>query len=453
MSATSSLNVIILAAGQGTRMLSQKPKVLHEVASLSMVGHVLRAVQALNPSRIYVVLSPTMDEVKDEVLRLAPSARVVFQHEQKGTAHAVLMAQEAFSDEGKTLILCGDTPLITSETLKHFLETAGSCQAVSVLGMEVFKPNSYGRLILDGKDVLQQIVETKDASEEEKKGTLCNSGVIFLQNKEALNLLNRVGKSPVTGEFYLPEIVRIAYELGFSPAYSAASNALEFKGVNTRAELAQSEELMQARLKKKAMEKGVTFLDPASVYLSYDTVLGRDTIVEPHVFFGPQVTVGEGVQIKAFSHLEGNKIGDRSIIGPFARLRPGTILEEAVRIGNFVETKKTHLKKGAKANHLSYLGDATIGEKANIGAGTITCNYDGYNKWETTIGSDVFIGSNTALVAPVVIGEGAIIGAGSTITKDVMAQSLSIARGRQVDIENGALKLKVKFQKNKDKVA
>lgn len=453
MSSVSPLNVIILAAGQGTRMLSLKPKVLHEIAGLSMVGYVLRAVQNLNPSQIYTVLSPSMEEVKDEVLRLASSAQVVFQHEQKGTAHAVLMAQEAFTGEGGTLILCGDTPLITSETLTHFLESSCTCQALSVLGMEVFETNFYGRLILDGKGVLQQIVEVKEASEDEKKGTLCNSGIIFLQNKEALNLLNRVGKSSVTGEFYLPEVVRIAYELGLNPTYSVASDSREFKGVNTRVELAQSEELMQSRLREKVMQKGVTLLDPASVYFSYDTVLERDTVVEPHVFFGPRVTVGEGVRIKAFSHLEGTMVGDRSVVGPFARLRPGTILEEAVRVGNFVETKKAHLKKGAKAGHLSYLGDATIGEKSNIGAGTITCNYDGYNKWETTIGSDVFIGSNTALVAPVTIGEGAMIGAGSTITKDVTARSLSIARGRQVDLENGALRLKAKFQKIKDKVA
>lgn len=444
------LNVIILAAGQGTRMCSGTPKVLHPVAGFLMLGHVLRCVQALTPQQIYLVLSPSLETVKEEAFRLVPSARVVYQHEQKGTAHAVSMAADAFHEEGRTLILCGDTPLITPQTLTRFLEISEESQAVSVLGMEVSAPNAYGRLVLDGRGILQHIVEVKEASEEEKKITLCSSGVFILQNKYALPLLNRIGKSAVTGEFYLPEVVRLGYEMDLAPFYSTAPDAQEFKGVNTRLELAQVEALMQERLRTKAMAGGVTLLDPGSTYLSYDTVLGKDSIIEPHVFFGPHVEIASNVHVKAFSHLEGVNVASRAVIGPFARLRPGTVLEEGVRIGNFVETKEARLKKGAKVNHLSYIGDAEVGEKSNIGAGTITCNYDGYHKWQTTIGPDVFIGSNTALVAPLVVGEGAVVGAGSTITKDIPARSLTVARGKQVDIEDGASRLRTRLEKKRD---
>ena len=429
------LAILILAAGQGTRMKSALPKVLHKVANRPMIAHALAAAAALQPERVIAVIGPAMESVAAAV---APVPTVV-QALQRGTGDAVMAARGALDGfAGDVLVLYGDTPLISSQTLAKLLaERQRMDAAVAVIGMRPDEPGAYGRLVLGEDGALEAIVEAKDASAAQRAITLCNSGVMAIDGQHLWTLLDSVGTSNAKHEYYLTDIVGIARARGLACAAIEAP-AAEMIGVNSRAELAAAEAVMQARLRARHMAEGVTFTAPETVFLSADTKLGRDCVVGPFVVFGPEVSIGEGVEIPAFCHLAGAMVGDGAILGPFARLRPGAELAAGVHIGNFVEVKNAKLAKGVKANHLAYLGDASVGEGTNIGAGTITCNYDGVDKHVTEIGKDVFVGTNSSLVAPVTIGDGAMIAAGSVITDDVPADALALGRGRQVVKEGRA---------------
>jgi len=432
---------IILAAGQGTRMKSKLPKVMHRIGSRSMIGHVLDNLAALAIERIAVVIAPGMDDVAKEV---APHP-TAFQGQALGTGHAVRSAEAAMGGlQAKTiLVLFGDSPFVSSETLHRLLarRQAGDNPAVVVLGMRPADPTGYGRLILETGDYIARIVEQKDASEAERAVDLCNSGVMAIEAALIWQLLAKIENRNAKGEFYLTDIVELARRDGRVSAFVEAPSD-ELLGVNSRVDLAVAEKLFQQKRRLQAMQDGVTLTDPDTVYFSSDTKLGRDVVVGPHVIFGPGVSVADDVEIRGFCHIEGATIASGAQIGPYARLRPGSEIGPDVHIGNFVETKNTTLAAGAKANHLTYLGDAVVGAKTNIGAGTITCNYDGYFKDRTDIGAGAFIGSNTALVAPVTVGDGAIIAAGSVITRDVPADALSVARGQQVDKPGWAAKFR-----------
>lgn len=423
---------IILAAGKGTRMKSELPKVLHPVAGHPMVAHVAWYANAAKLSPITAVVGPGMDHVAEAVRRVVPEAKVATQAKQLGTAHAVLAAKNALKGfSGNLLILYGDTPLLTDATMKLVLGTLESdakC-AVAVLGFTPEDAGAYGRLVMNHGQ-LERIVEAREANSIEKNITFCNSGIMALRGDVAWKLLAQIDNKNSKGEYYLTDIVALARKAGFT-ARAVEGDAEEVLGVNSRAELAEAEAAFQDRLCRMHMENGVTVLDPLNVYFSADTRIGADTVIEPNVYFGPGVTIGKAVRIKAFSHIEGASIANHVTVGPFARLRPGTKLAETSRVGNFVEIKAAEIAKGAKINHLSYIGDASVGADANIGAGTITCNYDGYSKARTVIGRGAFIGSNTALVAPVKVGDGAIVAAGSTITENVAADALAVARARQ----------------------
>ena len=415
---------IILAAGLGTRMKSSAPKTLHRLAGRSMLRHLLASCAAVF-DRIVVVLGPEMDAVRKEA---EPHVCVV-QQERLGTAHAALQAAEHFG-AGPVAVLYADNPLIRPATLKRLLKN----HAPGRLGLLAFRPadpGHYGRVIADTEGSVSRIVEFADGSAAEREVNLCNAGVLCAGSAEMLRWLRAVRNDNAKAEYYLTDVVSIARADGHS-VIAVESPADELAGVNSRAELARAEAVLQGWLREAAMEGGVTMIDPSSVFLSADTRLSADVTIEPNVFFGLGVTVGSGATIRAFSHIEGADIGAGSIVGPFARLRPGAKLDADVHIGNFVEVKASHLAAGVKASHLSYIGDATVGARTNIGAGTITCNYDGYLKHRTTIGANVFVGSDTALVAPVSVGDGAVIGAGSVITEDVDADALAVARGRQV---------------------
>jgi bifunctional UDP-N-acetylglucosamine pyrophosphorylase/glucosamine-1-phosphate N-acetyltransferase len=423
------LACIILAAGKGTRMKSDQPKVLHKVAGCSMVAHVVAAASMLAPEKIVVVIGPGMDSVAAEV---APHATVV-QENQRGTGDAVMAARgllEGF--KGDVLVAYGDTPLVTAKTLGAMVQARSDASdpAVVVLGMRPPAPGAYGRLILGTDGGLDAIVEFLDASEEQRAVTLCNAGLMAFDGGRLFSLLDSIGSDNAKGEFYLTDAVAVARAAGHACRVVEAE-ANEVVGVNSRAELAEVERLMQSRLRAAAMADGATLADPETVYFSHDTRLGRDVVVGQNVVFGPGVEVADRVEIKPFCHLEEVIVSSGAIIGPFARLRPGAEIGPDAHIGNFVEIKNARIHEGAKVNHLTYIGDATVGAKANIGAGTITCNYDGFFKSHTEIGAGAFIGSNSSLVAPVIIGDGAIIGAGSVVTRDVPAASLAVARGRQ----------------------
>ncbi|WP_336489292.1 bifunctional UDP-N-acetylglucosamine diphosphorylase/glucosamine-1-phosphate N-acetyltransferase GlmU [Methylobacterium nigriterrae] len=432
-----SLTAIVLAAGMGTRMRSGLPKVLHRIAGRSMLGHVLAAVQEAGADRIAVVAEPGRDDVAREVESRAPGARLYPQAERLGTAHAVLAARPALAEGADDVVVAfGDTPLITGETLRRLRAPLAEGAAVAVLAFEAADPAGYGRVLTEGERVLA-IREQKDASEAERRVRLCNAGLMALSGIHALALLERIGNDNAAGEYYLPDAVALAVGDGLGVAVVPVEEA-EAQGVNDRVQLGVAEAAIQARLRRAAQLGGATLIAPETVFLSADTVLGRDAVVEPHVVFGPGVTVGEACVVHAFSHLEGARLEAGASIGPYARLRPGAVLEEGARIGNFVEVKNATLRAGAKANHLTYLGDAEIGEGANVGAGTITCNYDGVNKHRTLIGAGAFIGSNSALVAPVRVGAGAYVGTGSVITDDVPDGALAVARGRQAVKEGWA---------------
>ena len=444
---------VILAAGKGTRMKSALPKVMHPVAGLPMVGHVVQRALEVGAAPIAMVVAQGMEKVVDLARDIAGDVDVAIQKEQHGTAHAVLAAKPVLGElEGVLLVLYGDTPLLTTETLTAVIDALGADDkcAVAVLGFLPDEPGAYGRLVLNDDGTLEKIVEAKDATEDELAIELCNSGVMAIRGDLAWKLLAQVKNDNAKKEFYLTDIVALARAQGYI-ALAVEGDADEVLGVNARGELAMAEAIFQFRARKQFMDAGVTLIDPDSVFFAADTKIENDVVIEPSVFFGPGVSIAKGARIKAFSHIEGTSIGANTTVGPFARLRPGTQLGSDVRIGNFVELKAADVANGAKISHLSYVGDASVGSEANIGAGTITCNYDGYLKYKTTIGKGVFVGSNSALIAPVTIGDGAIIAAGSVITEDVAADSLAIARGTQIEKKNAAKEFRAK--KSAEKLA
>jgi len=431
---------IVLAAGLGTRMRSDLPKVMHPVAGHPMVNHLLDTLTRLALEKIVVVVGPDMADLEAAV---APHVTAV-QYERQGTGDAVKAGMEALGAfNGNVLVVYADTPLISEQTLNAMLEArhavAGKFSpTVVVLGFYPGDPGAYGRLVVDDEDGdVLAIVEADDATADELDIGLCNSGVMCFDGELLPALLARLHNDNAKGEYYLTDCVRLAREDGFN-CQVVEGEEEELIGVNSRIELALVETIAQDRLREKAMKGGATLVDPSTVYFSHDSHIGSDVVIEPNVFFGPGVSVGRGVHIKAFSHIEGANIADHAIIGPFARLRPGTQLGTGARVGNFVEIKNAHVEDGAKVNHLSYIGDAQVGAGANIGAGTITCNYDGFLKSKTTIGAGAFIGSNSALVAPVSIGAGAIVGAGSTITRDVHEGAIVTTRAAQKSVTGAA---------------
>lgn len=434
-----SLSIIILAAGKGTRMKSSLPKVLHKISGREMLNLAIDCAKKLKPTNICVVISQEMEKFKAEISKKHPQTDIIFsiQKQQLGTANAVESGVETLKEIGdQVLVLYGDTPLIKSETLEQMIENI--CEeknSVCVLGFNCKSANKYGRLVVE-KNELLKITEFKDASESVKKITLCNSGVVAIDGAKAKNFLGQIDNKNASEEYYLTDIVAVARANGSSCGF-IQTNEEEVMGVNSRIELAKAEKIKQKEMRQNLMESGVTMHNPKSVYLSFDTQIGNDVIIHPEVVFGVGVKISSNVEIKSFSHIEEATISSGAIVGPFARIRPGTILEEDVRIGNFVEVKKSTIRKGAKINHLSYVGDSEIGEESNIGAGTITCNYDGYKKQKTTIGKKVFVGSNSSLIAPVNIGDGVVIGAGSVVSKDVENDDLAVTRGDQRIIKNG----------------
>lgn len=440
MSSPRPLACVILAAGKGTRMKSDLPKVLHRVAGLPMLGHVLNVVQSLSPDRVVVVVGPGMESVT----AAAAPARSVIQQNQLGTGDALRAAfAELAGFTGDVIVLYGDTPLITPDTLRLMIAARDGADdpAVVGLGMRPTDPGTYGRMILNKDGGLERIVEYLDASAEERTVTLCNAGLMAFDGRRMFDVVGRISNENAKGEYYLTDAVEIARSAGMACAVAEAP-AEEVVGVNSRAELAEVELLLQRRLRKAAMDNGATLTDPDSVFFSADTKLGRDVVVGPNVIFGPGVVVADRVDIKPFSHLEQVTIDQGAQIGPYARLRPGAVIGADAHIGNFVEIKNAHVEAGAKVNHLTYIGDARIGARANIGAGTITCNYDGFSKSLTEIGAGAFIGSNSSLVAPVRIGDGAIVGAGSVITSAVEADALVVSRGRQLAYAGWARKFR-----------
>ncbi len=409
-------------------MKSARHKVLHPIAGKAMLLHLLDSLQSLAPARMVVVVGSAREQVETAVA--ARNVSVAVQSPQLGTGHAVLQAKDALSDfDGDILVLFGDAPLVTAATMRRLQAALGSDVAAVVLGFRPDDAGAYGRVIATA-GVITKMVEYKDATPAERAETLCNSGLMLVRAADLWPLLARIGNANAAGEYYLPDIIGLLIGDGRT-ARVIETDPDEVAGVNSRAELAALEARWQARRRIAAMADGVTLIDPGSVFFAHDTAVARDVTIEPFVVFGPGVNIASGTTIRAHSHIEGAVIGEDCDIGPFARLRPGTVLATGVKIGNFVETKKAAFAAGAKANHLSYIGDASIGAKANIGAGTITCNYDGYFKYKTVIGAGAFIGSNSALVAPVNIGDGAIVAAGSTITADVGANALALVRPEQ----------------------
>ena len=442
-------SVIILAAGKGTRMESDLPKVLHHLAGAPMLLHVMKSSATLEPKRLVIIAGHGADAVGAVARDYSETAQVVLQSEQLGTGHAVSQAKSALADcTGDVIVLYGDTPFVRPETLQALLAARKTADIV-VLGFQAANAGRYGRLVTQGSAV-SRIVEYKDASEQERAITFCNSGVICAKADVLFSLLEAVGNDNASKEYYLTDIVQLANDRNLSVAAVHCDEA-ETMGINSRAELAQAEASFQSRTRMEMMALGVSLTAPETVYFAYDTVLGRDSQVEPNVVFGPGVTVENGAHIRAFSHLEGCHISSGAVVGPYARLRPGTELAENVRIGNFVEIKNARIEDGAKVNHLSYIGDANIGEASNIGAGTVTCNYDGVGKHHTEIGASVFIGSNTMLVAPVTVGEAAMTASGSVITKNVEPGALAIARSEQSNKPGLAVKLFAMLRRKKVK--
>ncbi len=442
---TAPLAVIVLAAGQGTRMKSGLHKVLHPIAGRPMLLHLLASAKALDPMRQVVVVGAGREQVEAAVAGLG--VEIALQAEQHGTGHAVKQAEAALAGfEGDVLILYGDVPLVRPETMRAMIARLHGADepACVVLGFRPADPGAYGRIIADADGRIARMVEYKDADAAERAVTLCNSGLMAVRAGDLFALLARVSNDNAAHEYYLPDIVMIAAMDGRTSAV-IETDAAEVAGVNSRAELAALEANWQAARRAEAMREGATLLAPDTVYFSHDTALGRDVVVEQNVVFGPGVSVSDNAVIHAFSHLEGATIGMGASIGPYARLRPGTIVGDKAKVGNFVEIKAAILGKGAKANHLSYIGDASVGEGANIGAGTITCNYDGFFKHRTEIGAGAFIGSNSALVAPVKVGAGAIVGAGSVVTRDVSADALALVRPPQEEKPGWAARFRARM--------
>jgi bifunctional UDP-N-acetylglucosamine pyrophosphorylase/glucosamine-1-phosphate N-acetyltransferase len=425
-------------------MRSSRPKVLHEVAGRSLLGHVLAALRAAENPAVALVLGPEHADVSADAranVAQASQLQVFVQEQRRGTAHAVLAARAALENGADDIVVIfGDTPLIQPQTLQRLRAAIAGGAAVAVLGFKPADPTGYGRLVTQGTELLA-IVEHADATEQERAIALCNGGLMAFDGRSALEILQRIGNDNRKGEFYLTDAVKIARDMKLK-AVALEVTEDEVSGINTKAQLAGVEATMQQRLRQAALEAGVTLVAPETVHLAADTKLGRDVTIEPYVVFGPGVTVEEGATIRSFSHLAGAHVGRNAIVGPYARLRPGAKLEQDVHIGNFVEVKEALIEAGAKANHLSYIGDARVGAGANIGAGTITCNYDGVDKHRIDIGERAFIGSNSALVAPVTIGDGAYVGSGSVITADVPADALALGRGRQTIKEGWAKRLR-----------
>jgi len=423
--------IVVLAAGLGTRMKSAKPKVMHPLAGRPMIAHQMGTLESLSPDRIVIVIGEEMESVAAAV---APHPTAI-QHERLGTGHAVMAAREALAGfDGDVLVVYGDTPLISAETLDRMLEVRRTAPhpAVVVLGFHPDDPGAYGRLILDADGGLATIVEARDANADELAVNLCNSGVMAIDGARIPGLLDGLRNDNVKGEYYLTDIIGLARADGLPCAVVEGEEA-ELLGINSRADLALAESVVQDKLRAAAMAGGATLVDPGSVFFCDDTVIGRDVTIGPNVVFGPGATIGDDVEIRAFCHIEGATVDAGALIGPFARLRPGARIDVDAHVGNFVEIKNASVEPGAKVNHLTYIGDARVGAKANVGAGTITCNYDGFFKSHTDIGAGAFIGSNTSLVAPVAVGDGATVGAGSVISRDVPADALAVTRGPLIE--------------------
>jgi bifunctional UDP-N-acetylglucosamine pyrophosphorylase/glucosamine-1-phosphate N-acetyltransferase len=436
MSARSSLTVV-LAAGEGTRMRSATPKVLHRVAGESLLAHVLAAAPRGTGAALAVVVGPDHADVAREAARVRPDVLTFVQRERLGTAHAVLAAREAIArGADDLLVVFGDTPLISAETFARLRAPLQNGATLAVLGFRAADPTGYGRLLVEG-DQLVAIREHAEASAAERAIDLCNAGVMAFDGKRALEIIDNIGNANSKHEYYLTDSVGIIRDMG-SEAVVIETSEDEVRGINTKAQLAEAEQIMQARLRQAALDAGVTLIAPDTVYLAADTTFGKDVTIEPFVVIGPGVSIADGAVIHSFSHIVQASIGKNASIGPYARLRPGTSLGEGVRIGNFVETKAALLDAGVKVNHLSYIGDAHIGAGSNIGAGTITCNYDGFAKHRTEIGEGAFVGTNSSLVAPVKIGNRAYVGSGSVITRDVPDDAMALERSEQTVREGGA---------------
>jgi bifunctional UDP-N-acetylglucosamine pyrophosphorylase/glucosamine-1-phosphate N-acetyltransferase len=436
---------VVLAAGEGTRMCSLRPKVLHEIGGRSLIGYALSAVSTIG-GRTAVVVGPGQDAVVAAAKALVPDAAFFVQQERRGTAHAVLAARAALAAKDgdgadDVVVAFADTPLVTRETILRLRGALASGASVAVLGFRPADPAGYGRLVVDASGALVAIREEKDASPAERAIGLCNSGLMALAGGTALKILDQIRDDNAKREFYLTDAVAVARAMGLATV-ALETDEEEVRGVNTQAQLAEAEAVLQQRLRASAHAVGVTMIAPETVYLSADTKLSRDVVIEPYVVFGPGVTVEEGAVIHSFCHITGARIGRGAEVGPFARLRLGADLDASVKVGNFVEIKAARLGQGAKANHLSYIGNARVGPGSNIGAGTVTCNYDGYHKHLTEIGKDVFIGTNSALVAPVKIGDGAYVASGSVITSEVPADAVAFGRARQVNKEGRASRLR-----------
>jgi bifunctional UDP-N-acetylglucosamine pyrophosphorylase / glucosamine-1-phosphate N-acetyltransferase len=432
---------IVLAAGEGTRMRSSIPKVLHPVAGQSLLAHVLGAAPDGAGDTLAVVIAPGEEAVTDETKRLRPEAATYVQRERLGTAHAVLAARQALArGEDDVVVVFGDTPLISPGTFSRLREPLNKGAALAVLGFQAADPTGYGRLIVEANRLLA-IREEVDANAQERAIRLCNAGVMAFDGRKALAIIEKIGNANSKGEYYLSDAVAVVRDLGLEAVVIETSED-DVRGINTKAQLAEAEQVMQARLRKAALDAGVTMIAPDTVYLAADTSFGNDVTIEPFVVIGPGVSISDGAVIHSFSHIVQASIGKHASVGPYARLRPGTTLGDGARIGNFVETKAATLEAGVKVNHLSYIGDAHIGANANIGAGTITCNYDGFSKHKTEIGAGAFVGTNSSLVAPVRIGNGAYIGSGSVISRDVPDDALALERSEQTNREGGARRIR-----------
>jgi len=442
---------IVLAAGEGTRMRSSRPKVLQPVAGQSLLAHVLGSAPKGAGAALAVVVGPDHRAVEQETRRLRPDAATYVQRERLGTAHAVLAAREAIVRGADDLLVAfGDTPLISAATFERLRAPLKDGAALAVLGFQAADPTGYGRLLVEGGRLVA-IREQADASPAERAIRLCNAGVMAFDGRRALEIIEKIGNANSKGEYYLTDVVAIVRNLGLE-AVVIETNEDEVRGINTKAQLAEAEAVMQAGLRRAALEAGVTMIAPDTVFLAADTRFGSDVTIEPFVVIGPGVSIADGAVIHSFSHIVHSSIGKNALVGPYARLRPGTSLGDGAKIGNFVETKAATLEAGVKVNHLSYIGDTHVGEGTNIGAGTITCNYDGFSKHQTEIGKGAFIGTNSSLVAPVKIGNGAYIGSGSVITKDVPDDAMAVERGLQTNREGGAaryreIKMKAKMPK------
>ncbi|MTH97133.1 bifunctional UDP-N-acetylglucosamine diphosphorylase/glucosamine-1-phosphate N-acetyltransferase GlmU [Roseibium sp. RKSG952] len=444
-----SVLAIVLAAGLGTRMKSELPKVMHPIGGLPLAGHVLSTLERACVDRVAVVTGPDMEVLEQLVGQMLPGAACHIQTERLGTAHAALAAKPALEGQlDEVLVLFGDTPLITPETVNTVRKALQNGADVAVLGFEAANPYGYGRLVTENGRLVA-IREEKDATEEERQLTLCNSGIMGFAGQHAKTLLETIGNDNAKGEYYLTDAVEIASRTGLNVIAVTASEQ-DVQGINTRAQLAECEAIFQARKRQEVLETGVTLLAPETVFFAHDTVIESDVVIEQNVVFGPGVVVETGSVIRAFSHLEGATVGEGSTVGPYARLRPGAKLTGQAHIGNFVEIKNTEIGQGAKVNHLSYIGDALVGAKTNIGAGTITCNYDGFGKHRTEIGGGSFIGSNATLVAPLSLGAGVYVAAGSTVTEQVPPNALVIGRGRQVVKQERASELRDRFRAAKE---